>query len=98
VSQQRCSPEFKDEAIRQVIERGRSLQEVAARLGLSWIHQPLSGRAMEDERLLELIRESYAASAVKFQIQPDQLVIRRMQEDQGDLNVSSASSLLTATT
>jgi putative transposase len=27
-----------------------------------WIHEPLSPRAIEDERLLELIRESYAAS------------------------------------
>ncbi len=28
----------------------------------AWIHQPLSDRAIEDERLLELIRESYVAS------------------------------------
>lgn len=28
----------------------------------AWIHKPLSDRAIEDERLLELIRESYAAS------------------------------------
>jgi len=35
----------------------------AARTGFyAWIHQPLSDRAIEDERLLERIRESYAAS------------------------------------
>ena len=28
----------------------------------AWVHQPLSARAIEDERLLERIRESYAAS------------------------------------
>ena len=28
----------------------------------AWIHRPLSDRAIEDERLLELIRESYTAS------------------------------------
>jgi transposase-like protein len=31
MSQQQYSPEFKDEAVRQVTERGRSVQEVAAR-------------------------------------------------------------------
>ncbi len=28
----------------------------------AWIHRPLSDRAIEDERLLELIRDSYAAT------------------------------------
>jgi hypothetical protein len=27
-----------------------------------WVHRPLSDRAIEDERILELIRDSYAAS------------------------------------
>jgi putative transposase len=36
--------------------------EVAASGFYAWIHKPLSDRAIEDERLLELIRESYAAS------------------------------------
>jgi transposase-like protein len=35
MSQQRYSPEFKDEAVRQVTERGHSVQEVARRLGVS---------------------------------------------------------------
>jgi len=36
--------------------------QVAASGFYAWIHKPLSDRAIEDERLLELIRESYAAS------------------------------------
>ncbi len=36
--------------------------EVAASGFYAWIHQPLSDRAIEDERLLELIRDSFAAS------------------------------------
>ncbi len=35
MGQQRFTPEFKDEAVRQVTERGHSVQEVAARLGVS---------------------------------------------------------------
>ena len=35
MSQQRYTPEFKDEAVRQVTEKGHSVQEVAARLGAS---------------------------------------------------------------
>ena len=35
MSNQRYSPEFKDEAVRQVLERGYSLAEVSQRLGVS---------------------------------------------------------------
>ena len=35
MSSQRYSPEFKDEAVRQIIERGHSVAEVADRLGVS---------------------------------------------------------------
>jgi putative transposase len=129
MSSQRYSPEFKDEAVRQVIERGHPVAEVAKGLGVSahslykwvkgvkpsktdqhaselveangeilrlraqlrrteeerdqehgiatmckvlnvarsgfyeWLHKPLSDRAIEDLRLLPLIRASYAASS-----------------------------------
>ena len=36
--------------------------EVARSGFYAWIHKPLSDRAIENERLLELIRESYVAS------------------------------------
>jgi len=35
MSSQRYSPEFKDEAVRQIIERGYSVAEVSERLGVS---------------------------------------------------------------
>ncbi len=35
MSNQRYSPEFRDEAVRQIIERGHSVSEVSARLGVS---------------------------------------------------------------
>jgi transposase len=35
MSRQQYTPEFKDEAVRQVTEKGHSVQEVAARLGVS---------------------------------------------------------------
>ena len=35
MSSQRYSPEFKDEAVRQIVERGYSVAEVSERLGLS---------------------------------------------------------------
>lgn len=35
MSSQRYSPEFKDEAVRQVVDRGYSVSEVSARLGVS---------------------------------------------------------------
>jgi transposase len=35
VSSQRYSPEFKDEAVRQIIERGYTVAEVSERLGVS---------------------------------------------------------------
>ena len=35
MSSQRYAPEFKDEAVRQVTEKGHSVPEVAAHLGVS---------------------------------------------------------------
>jgi transposase len=48
MGQQRYTPEFKDEAVRQVTERGYGVQEVATRLGVSshslykWIRATLN--------------------------------------------------------
>jgi putative transposase len=61
MSIQRFTPEFKAEAVRQVVDRGYSVAEIAARLGVS-THKPISDREQENNRLLRLIRDSYATS------------------------------------
>jgi len=87
MSNQRYTLESKDEAARQIVERGYSVVDVSERLGVSahsrykwimtmcrvlnvcrsgyyaWLHKPLSDRAIEDQRLLVLVRASYAASS-----------------------------------
>lgn len=35
MSNQRFSPEFKDEAVRQIVDRGYSVSEISERLGVS---------------------------------------------------------------
>ena len=59
MSKQRYTSEFKDEAVRQVTEKGHSVQEVAARLGVSshslykWVKgvRPEKDEARADELL-----------------------------------------------
>jgi len=59
MSNQRYSPEFKDEAVRQVVERGHSVSEVAERLDVSanslykWVNAVKPNNA--DEKAQELI-------------------------------------------
>ncbi len=64
MSNQRYSPEFKDEAVRQVIDRGYSISEVAENLGVSqhslykWVKacRPLSEQSKDNE-LIEAKKE-----------------------------------------
>ncbi len=59
MSNQRYTPEFKDEAVRQVIDRGHSVAEVADRLGVSahslhkWVKAVKPNKS--DEQAAELI-------------------------------------------
>ncbi len=53
-----CSEQRDSFPVRRICQ----ILEVAASGFYAWIHRPLSDRAIEDERLLELIRASYAAS------------------------------------
>ena len=64
MSNQRYTPEFKDEAIRQVIDRGHSVAEVSERLGVSthslykWINAVKPDKSEQHEHeLLEAKRE-----------------------------------------
>ena len=64
MTRQRYTPEFKDEAVRQVTERGYSVQEVSKNLGVSahslykWVNAVTpSASAKLDQELLEAKRE-----------------------------------------
>jgi transposase len=64
MSNQRYTPEFKDEAVKQVTERGYSIAEVAKRLGVSahslykWVNAAAPDKSDVQEReLLEAKRE-----------------------------------------
>ena len=58
MSNQRYSPEFKDEAVRQVLERGYSVSEVATRLGVSthslhkWVKAAKPDKSTEQDKEL----------------------------------------------
>ena len=64
MSSQRYSPEFKDEAVRQVNERGYSVAEVSQRLGVSahslykWVNAVKPDQSdVREQELLEAKRE-----------------------------------------
>lgn len=64
MSSQRYTPEFKDEAVRQVLERGYSVAEVSQRLGVSahslykWVNAVKPDQSdVNEQELLEAKRE-----------------------------------------
>ena len=87
MSQQRYSPEFKDEAVRQVAERGHSVQEVAARLGVSshslykWVKAVSPSK--EEQRADELLE-------AKKEILRLRAELRRVQEERDILKKAAA--------
>jgi len=74
MSSHRYTPEFKDEAIRQVLDRGYPVKEVAERLGVSthslykWIKEARPAKADE-------------LSASKLEIQKLKAELRRVEEE-----------------
>ncbi len=87
MSQQRYTPEFKDEAVRQVTEKGHSTQEVAARLGVSshslykWVKAASPGK--EEQRSDELLN-------AKKEILKLRAELRRVQEERDILKKAAA--------
>ena len=87
MSHQRYTPEFKDEAVRQVTERGHSVQEVAVRLGVSshslykWVKavQPNKEEQRSDELLV-----------AKKEILKLRSELRRVQEERDILKKAAA--------
>ncbi len=87
MSKQRYTSEFKDEAVRQVTEKGHSVQEVAARLGVSshslykWVKGVRPER--DEERADELLE-------AKKQILKLRAELRRVQEERDILKKAAA--------
>ena len=87
MSNHQYSPEFKDEAVRQVTERGYSVKEVSERLGVSthslykWVRsvKPTKNEQQTDE-LLEAKRENLKLRAE----------LRRTQEERDILKKAAA--------
>jgi len=87
MGQQRYTPEFKDEAVKQVTERGHSVQEVAARLGVSshslykWVKSVRPSK--EEQRGDELLD-------AKKEILKLRSELRRVQEERDILKKAAA--------
>ncbi len=87
MSQQRYTPEFKDEAVRQVTEKGHAVQEVAARLGVSshslykWV------KAVRPEK--DEVRSDELLDAKK-QILKLRAELRRVEEERDILKKAAA--------
>ncbi|MBU4315580.1 transposase [Patescibacteria group bacterium] len=85
MSSQRYSPEFKDEAVRQVTQRGYPVKEVAERVGVSehslykWIRASRPARA-----------EAAELSAAKLELQKLKAELRRVQEERDILKKAAA--------
>ena len=87
MGQQRYTPEFKDEAVKQVTERGHSVQEVADRLGVSshslykWVKAVRPSK--EEQRSDELL-------VAKKEILKLRAELRRTQEERDILKKAAA--------
>jgi len=90
VSKQRYTSEFKDEAVRQVTEKGHSVQEVAARLGVSShsLYKWVKGvRPEKDEERADELLEA------KKQILKLRAELRRVQEERDILKKAAVDSI-----
>ena len=87
MSKQRYTSEFKDEAVRQVTEKGHSVQEVAARLGVSShsLYKWVKGvRPEKDEERADELLEA------KKQVLKLRAELRRVQEERDILKKAAA--------
>ena len=87
MSHQRYTPEFKDEAVRQVTERGYKVVEVAARLGVSshslykWVRDVRPSK--EEERSDELLETKKEVLRLRSDL-------RRVEEERDILKTAAA--------
>jgi len=84
MSNHRYSPEFKDEAVRQIIEAGHSVSDVAARLGVStnslykWVAavQPNTD-SLKDDELIESKRENRKLRAELRRVKEERDILKK---------------------
>jgi transposase len=87
MGRQRFTPEFKDEAVRQVTERGHPVTEVAARLGVSshslykWVRAVRPSK--EEERSDELLESQKEVLKLRAEL-------RRVEEERDILKKAAA--------
>ncbi len=87
MGRQRFTPEFKDEAVRQVTERGHPVTEVAARLGVSshslykWVRAVRPSK--EEERSGELLESKKEVLKLRAEL-------RRVEEERDILKKAAA--------
>ena len=87
MSSQRYPPEFKDEAVRQVLERGYTVAEVSKRLGVSahslykWVKAVKPDRS--DEQAAELVEAKSEILRLRAQM-------RRIEEERDILKKATA--------
>jgi transposase len=87
MSSQRFAPEFKDEAVRQVVERGYAVGEVAQRLGVSahslykWVKAVKPNKA--DQHANELVEAKSEILKLRAQL-------RRTEEERDILKKAAA--------
>ncbi len=101
MSHQRYTLEFKDEAVRQVTDKGHSVQEVAARLGVSshslykWVKavSPNKGEQRADE-LLDAKKEILKLRAELRRVQEERDILKKAAEHAiGHRTESAAASV-----
>ena len=78
MSNQRYTPEFKDEAVRQVLERGYSVAEVSERLGMSAHSLHKWVKAVKPDKSDELTEELKDAKREILKLRAE---LRRAEED-----------------
>jgi transposase len=87
MSSQRFAPEFKDEAVRQIVERGHPASEVAGRLGVSahslykWVKAVRPNKA--EQHASELVEAKSEILKLRAQL-------RRTEEERDILNKAAA--------
>ena len=84
MSNQRYTPEFKEEAVRQVIERGHSVAEVAERLGVSnhslynWVKAVKPGKnEIQEQELNDAKKEILSLKAQLRRAEEERDILRK---------------------